>query len=300
MIEAKNLWKRFDEGDVLKDVSFTVKKGSIYGLLGTNGAGKTTLLKTIAGVYQPERGKVTIFSQPVFENPAIQERFVFMPDALYFFSQYTIQQMAQFYKQIYPTWSDEQFQALHEVFRLDPRKKIHKLSKGTKRQVAFWLLLSTMADVFILDEPFDGLDPVMRKKIKSLLLHDVAEREVTILISSHNLREIEDFCDHIGMLHAGQLVLDRELDDVKSEIHKVQAAFKDGLPEDLFRSVDLLYKEERGSVLLCIVRGDVEDILIEFRKWQPVILDVLPLTLEEIFIYEMGEVGYAIETIPLS
>ncbi|WP_027725660.1 ABC transporter ATP-binding protein [Tuberibacillus calidus] len=300
MIEAKNLWKRFDEGDVLKDVSFTVKKGSIYGLLGTNGAGKTTLLKTIAGVYQPERGQVTISSQPVFENPAIQERFVFMPDALYFFSQYTIQQMAQFYKQIYPTWSDERFHALHEVFRLDPRKKIHKLSKGTKRQVAFWLLLSTMADVFILDEPFDGLDPVMRKKIKSLLLHDVAEREVTILISSHNLREIEDFCDHIGMLHAGQLVLDRELDDVKSEIHKVQAAFKDGLPEDLFRSVDLLYKEERGSVLLCIVRGDVEDILIEFRKWQPVILDVLPLTLEEIFIYEMGEVGYAIETIPLS
>jgi len=300
MIEAKNLWKRFDEGDVLKDVSFTVKKGSIYGLLGTNGAGKTTLLKTIAGVYQPERGQVTISSQPVFENPAIQERFVFMPDALYFFSQYTIQQMAQFYKQIYPTWSDEQFQALHEVFRLDPRKKIHKLSKGTKRQVAFWLLLSTMADVFILDEPFDGLDPVMRKKIKSLLLHDVAEREVTILISSHNLREIEDFCDHIGMLHAGQLVLDRELDDVKSGIHKVQAAFKDGLPEALFRSVDLLYKEERGSVLLCIVRGDVEDILIEFRKWQPVILDVLPLTLEEIFIYEMGEVGYAIETIPLS
>jgi ABC-2 type transport system ATP-binding protein len=297
VIEVREVSKSFDNIDVLKSVSFTVNKGSVYGLLGSNGAGKTTLLKIISGIYREKSGMATIGGEQVYENISIKNRMIFLPDTLYFFSQYTIKQMAGFYKSLYTNWNQARFEQLKEVFEIDINKKIHKLSKGMQRQVAFWLLLSTMPEILVLDEPFDGLDPVMRKKVKNLMLQDVAEREMTVLISSHNLREIEDICDHIGILHKGKLLLEKDLDDLKSDIHKVQVAFKDGIPDDLFDSLQLLYKEERGSVLLCIVQGQAEAIEAQFEKWKPSILDMLPLTLEEIFIYEMGDVGYAIKNI---
>jgi ABC-2 type transport system ATP-binding protein len=297
MIEVRNVHKSFDDIDVLTDVSFTVNKGSIYGLLGSNGAGKTTLLKYVSGIYKESKGTVTIDRQPVFENTSIKSRMIFLPDTLYFFSQYTIKQMANYYKSIYSNWNEERFQNLKEAFAIDLNKKIQKFSKGMQRQVAFWLTLSVMPEIMVLDEPFDGLDPVMRKKVKNLILQDVAEREMTVLISSHNLREIEDICDHIGILHKGKLLLEKDLDDLKSDIHKVQVAFKDGVPDKLFDDVRVLYKEERGSILLCIVRGQSEAIRSQFKKYEPVIFDMLPLTLEEIFIYEMGDVGYAIKNI---
>lgn len=297
MIEVRDVSKSFDNIAVLKSVSFTVHKGSVYGLLGSNGAGKTTLLKMISGIYREKSGTVTISNEPVYENIAIKNKMIFLPDTLYFFSQYTIKQMAAFYKDLYSNWNEERFNSFKEVFEIDLNKKIHKLSKGMQRQVAFWLLLSTMPEILVLDEPFDGLDPVMRKKIKNLILQDVAEREMTVLISSHNLREIEDICDHVGILHKGKLLLEKDLDDLKSDIHKVQVAFKDGIPEELFDSLNLLYKEVRGSVLLCIIRGQADTIESQFEKWKPSIFDILPLTLEEIFIYEMGDVGYAIKNI---
>jgi ABC-2 type transport system ATP-binding protein len=297
MIKVTNVRKEFDDLEAVKDVTLHIKKGSIYGLLGSNGAGKTTLLKMIAGIYKQDSGDILIQDEPVFENVHIKAKTIFMPDALYFFPQTTIQQMAHFYKHMYPSWNEERFQKLKEVFPINVHKKIHRLSKGMQRQVAFWLSFSAMPDVLLLDEPLDGLDAVMRQKVKNLLVQDVAEREMTVLISSHNLREVEDLCDSIGILHQGKLIIEKELDDLKSDIHKIQVAFKGSIPSRFLEGLQVLYKEQRGSVLLAIVRGREEQVASHVVKFEPVIFDVLPLTLEEIFIYEMGDVGYAIENI---
>ncbi|WNB91200.1 ABC transporter ATP-binding protein [Bacillus sp. NEB1478] len=297
MIKVTNVDKRYDQHTVLNGVNFTIEKGSIYGLLGSNGAGKTTLLRTVSGILTQDKGHVFIDGSPLFEQVIIKDRIVFLPDTLYFIPQYTIRQMAQFYKNIYTQWNEERFQKLGEVFEIDLDKKIHKFSKGMQRQVAFWLAMSAMPEILILDEPFDGLDPVMRRKVKNLIVQDVAEREMTVLISSHNLREVEDICDHVGILHKGSIILEKDLDDLKSDVHKVQVAFKKNVPAALFNELDLLYKEERGSVLLCIVRGKQADVMSHFKEFEPDIFDILPLTLEEIFIYEMGDAGYAIKNI---
>ncbi|EIJ78216.1 ABC transporter ATP-binding protein [Bacillus methanolicus PB1] len=297
MIQLKNVSKSFEGTDAIHRVYITVQKGSIYGLLGSNGAGKTTILKILAGIMKQNHGQVLIKDEPVFENPSIKERVFFIPDYPYFFHQYTVKQMADFYKSIYRHWSESRFSELANVFEMDINKKIHKFSKGVQRQIAFWLALSTMPEILILDEPMDGLDPVIRKKVKSLIIQDVADREMTVLISSHNLREVEDICDHVGILHKGSLLLEKELDDLKTDIHKIQIAFKNDVPKGLFRDISVLHKEKRGSVLLCIVRGSEEDIVSHIEKFSPVIFDLLPLTLEEIFIYEMGDAGYAIKNI---
>lgn len=292
-----NVSKTFERFKAIEDVNLSIQKGSIYGLIGSNGAGKTTLIKLLAGIYLQEQGSVTIDGEPVFENLSLKERVFYIPDQPYFLPQYTTKQMAQFYKSIYPTWSDERFQTLVAWFELDMKKRIHTFSKGWQRQAAFILALSTKPDVLILDEPMDGLDPVVRKKVKNLLIQDVADREMTILISSHNLREIEDICDHIGIIHKGSLLIEKELDELKSDVHKVQVAYKDEVPEQLLRKLNVLHTEKRGSVFLCIVRGKEEEIIGQIQKTKPVLLDLLPLTLEEIFIYEMGDIGYAIKNI---
>lgn len=297
MIQARNVRKVFEDLEALKDVSINVKKGSIYGLVGSNGAGKTTLLKTLVGIYRQDGGDVLIEGEKVFENVDTKFKIIFIPDALYFFTQYTIKDMAKFYKRIYPSWNQERYEKLKDAFNIDVNKKIHRLSKGMQRQVSFWLALSCMPDLLVLDEPLDGLDPVMRQKVKNLIIQDVAERQMTVLISSHNLRELEDLCDHIGILHKGSLLLEKDLDDLKSDIHKIQVAFKEEIAEDTLEGVNILYEEKRGSVKLFIVRGKKKDIIKQLNKQEPVILDILPLTLEEIFIYEMGDVGYEIKNI---
>lgn len=297
MIQVKNVSKSFDDTEALSHVHLQVKKGSIYGLLGSNGAGKTTLLKLLVGLYVQDKGDISINKNAVFENVAIKNKLVFIPDTLYFYSQYTVKQMADFYKSIYSTWNEERFQKLNKVFEMNVNKKIQQFSKGMQRQVAFWLSLSVMPEVLILDEPFDGLDPVMRKEVKNLIIQDVAEREMTVLISSHNLREVEDICDHIGILHKGTMMLEKDLDDLKSDVHKIQVAFTQGVPQDFFANITLLHKEERGSVMLCIVKGRKDEVVSYIHQYEPVIFDLLPLTLEEIFIYEMGDTGYAIKNI---
>ncbi|SEN22160.1 ABC-2 type transport system ATP-binding protein [Mesobacillus persicus] len=297
MIKMQNVSKTFDRFKAIENVNLSIQKGSIYGLIGSNGAGKTTLIKLLAGIYLQDQGSVTIEEELVFENLSLKERVFYIPDQPYFLPQYTTKQMAQFYKSIYPTWSDERFQTLVAWFELDMKKRIHTFSKGWQRQAAFILALSAKPDVLILDEPMDGLDPVVRKKVKNLLIQDVADREMTILISSHNLREIEDICDHIGIIHKGNLLIEKELDELKSDVHKVQVAYKDGVPEQLLSKLNVLHTEKRGSVFLCIVRGKEEEIIGQIQKTKPVLLDLLPLTLEEIFIYEMGDIGYAINNI---
>ncbi|MFD2445647.1 ABC transporter ATP-binding protein [Bacillus sp. CGMCC 1.16607] len=297
MIKVSALHKKFEDIDALKNINFQVKKGSIYGLLGTNGAGKTTLLKIIAGIYKEDSGEVNIDGEQVFENISLKNRIIYLPDSLYFFSQSTIRQMAHFYQSTYSNWNQDRFELLKASFPINIDKKIHRLSKGMQRQVAFWLAFCAMPDIMILDEPLDGLDAVMRQKIKNLLIQDVAEREMTILISSHNLREVEDLCDHIGILHNGKLVIEKELDELKSDIHKIQVAFSNPVHASFLKDFQILHRESRGSVSIWIVKGDRNQIDTYVRNQKPVIFDLLPLTLEEIFIYEMGDMGYAIENI---
>lgn len=298
MIEVRRLTKMFDQEKAIRDIDLFVKKGTIYGLLGTNGAGKTTLLKTLVGIYRPNDGTVSIDNQPIYENVELKQEVVFIPDTLYFLPQTTIQQMAEYYQHFYPTWNSVRFKKLQQVFNIDPNRKIGRLSKGMQRQVAFWLALSTMPSVLVLDEPIDGLDPVMRQKIKNLLFQDVAEREMTIIISSHNLREIEDICDHVGIMHKGQLVIEKELDDLKTDTHKIQIAFdQPEYEENILAKLQVLHQEKRGSVSLFIVRGKQEEIEQVINSVHPLVFDILPLSLEEIFIYEMGGIGYEIESI---
>src|SRR5690625_4253149 len=297
MIYIQDVTKCFDKKRVFNDVSLQVNKGSIYGLLGSNGAGKTTILKMIAGVIKQNTGTILIDQEAIFENISKKERLIFIPDRPYFFSHYTVQQMAEFYRNFYPNWNEERFIKLQSIFKLDIKSKVHQFSKGMQRQVSFWLALSAMPDYLILDEPFDGLDVVVRKKVKNLIINDVAEREMTVMISSHNLREIEDICDHIGILHDGEFVLEKDLDDLKSDVHKVQVAFEKEFPEELFESFDILHQEARGTVHLLIIKGQKDDIDAKILKHLPLIYDVLPLTLEEVFVYEMEGIGYAIENI---
>lgn len=297
MIEMKKVSKTFDGFKAVETVDLTIQKGSIYGLIGSNGAGKTTLIKLLAGIYRQDGGEVLIEGIPVYENVSLKQKVFYIPDQPYFLSLYTTKQMASFYKSIYPRWREERFQKLVQLFEININKKIHTFSKGWQRQIAFVLALSANPEILILDEPLDGLDPVIRKKIKNLLIQDVADREMSILISSHNLREIEDICDHIGIIHKGTLIMEKELDELKADVHKVQVAFKDGVPKTLLNSLTILHTEKRGSVFLYIVRGDENTIAKQIRQTDPIVFDLLPLTLEEIFIYEMGDIGYAIENV---
>lgn len=297
MIEVRQLFKKYANFEVLKDLDLNVHKGSIYGLVGSNGAGKTTLLKLLAGIYRPDSGSILVAGQPVFENNMVKDKVVFIPDELFYFNQYSIRETADFYRQVYPTWDENRFNELARVFGLDMKRRVTKLSKGMKRQVSFWLALSIKPQVLILDEPLDGLDPMIRSKVKKLLLADVAEREMSIIISSHNLRELEDMCDYMGILHDGRIIIESELDSLKRGISKVQIALPEGLPDDLLKAGNVLYHEKRGSVYLMIMRGEEDAITEQVKKFNPLLLDVLPLTFEEIFVYEMGGVGYDIRNI---
>ncbi|WP_342554505.1 ABC transporter ATP-binding protein [Paenibacillus sp. FSL R7-0652] len=300
MIELNQVIKAFEQEKAVDGISMHIHKGSIYGLLGSNGAGKTSLLKIIAGIYRQDSGTVRIEGAEIYENLDLKGRTIFMADAPYFFPQSSITHMAQFYRSVYPQWSDERFNQLASVFKLDVKRKLHRMSKGMRRQAAVWLGLSCMPQVLLMDEPIDGLDPVMRQQIKNLLFQEAAERQVTIIISSHNLREIEDLCDHVAIMHKGQIIVQKDLDDLKSDTHKIQVAFRH--PDhagSLQEQVHILHEEKRGSVTLYIVKGHREDVTAQFRLHDPYLLDVLPLTLEEIFIYEMEGAGYDIQPIIL-
>ncbi len=297
MIEMKHVHKQFDRLQALENVNLSIQKGSIYGLIGSNGAGKTTLIKLLAGIYRQDQGDILVDGTPVYENISLKQKIFYIPDQPFVFSHYTTTQMAYFYKSCYPSWSEERFEKLAQLFEVHLKKKIQTFSKGWQRQIAFILALSANPEILILDEPLDGLDPVVREKVKNLLIHDVAQREMTILISSHNLREIEDICDHIGIIHKGTLILEKELDELKSDIHKVQVAYRDSVPNKLIKTLKPLHSEKRGSVSLFIVRGEEDLIAKQIRETNPVIFDLLPLTLEEIFIYEMGDIGYAIKNV---
>lgn len=295
MIKTNNLVKCFEAVKALDGISINVKKGSVYGLVGPNGAGKTTLIKTLLGVYKPNNGEIEIDGIKDAENEELKQRIVYISDDLYFYPTYTIKDMAKFYKSIYKNWDDETFEKLKSIFNIDEKRKVKKLSKGMQKQVAFWLGLCTKPDIMILDEPVDGLDPVMRRSTMKLVLSEVASREMTVLISSHNLRELEDVCDYVGIMHKGKIVIEKALDDIKGNIHKIQVAFKDGMPEDLGSKLEILKSEVFGSVYNIIVKGENAHEIIS--SYEPLVCDVIPLSLEEVFIYELGGMGYEFESI---
>lgn len=297
MIEVKSLSKFFGPRKVLDNINIHVNEGSVYGLLGANGAGKTTLIKHLAGIYHQDSGIITVDGKPVYESPEIKSNIVYLPDELFFFSQYSTDEMAQFYSGLYPEWNWERYYRLKQVFPLDPKTRVVKLSKGMQKQAAFWLGICAMPRVMVLDEPMDGLDSVMRKNVWNLALLDVAERNMTLLVSSHNLRELEGICDHIGILHNGKMLLERELDRIKSDIHKLQVAFSGEVPGEFMKGEQVLHQSRNGGVILLIVKGDKEKLIRKIQEACPAILDILPLTLEEIFIYELEGVGYEIQNV---
>lgn len=299
MINVKSLSKSYGEFKALDNLDIHVEQGSVYGLLGPNGSGKTTLIKHLVGIYKNESGTVSIDNKPVFDNPETKAEIIYISDDLFYFSQYSIKEMADFYAGLYPNWSWERFNTLKQVFPIDIKRRVVKLSKGMQKQVAFWLGISAKPKVMILDEPVDGLDPVMRKKVWNLVLQDVAEYGTTVLVSSHNLRELEDVCDHVGILFNGKMMVERELDNMKSDIHKLQLAYTGDFPADIFQEGEVLHQTRSGSVIQFIVKGSRENILSRVKETKPVIMDILPLSLEEIFIYELGGKGYEIENVIL-
>ena len=299
MIKALNVTKTFDDFKALDNMSLNVEKGSVYGLVGPNGAGKTTIIKVLCGIYRPDSGTITIDGKEVYENTKTKERIIYISDELFFYASYSIKAVAKLYSKLYPDFSWERYENLKKVFKIDEKRKIRKLSKGMQKQVAFWLGICAQPEVMILDEPVDGLDPVMKRNVWSLLLSDVAQRGTTVLISSHNLRELEDVCDHVGIMYNGKVVLQKALDDVKGNIHKIQLAFSDKFPDALGEKLEILHKSEFGSITTLICKGSHEDIRSEIDRFKPVISDILPLTLEEVFIYELGGMGYEFENILL-
>ena len=297
MISVEHVYKSFDGFAALKDTTLQVKKGAIYGLVGPNGAGKSTLIRHLTGIYRQDEGIITIDGEKVYENAALKDKIAYIPDDLFYFSNASTMTMKRFYKGIYKNFDEELFEKLAEAFpSIDRKRNIRRLSKGMQKQVAFWLAISCRPDVMILDEPVDGLDPVMRRQIWSIIMSDVAEYGVTVLVSSHNLRELEDVCDHVGIMDHGKVILERSLDELQSSVCKIQVAFAEEnplLPKDLY----VMNHTTAGRVHTLIVKEHPDVAREKLKSLQPLLLDVLPLTLEEIFIYELGGKDYAVKEI---
>ena len=299
MLEAKNVVKTFDGFRALDSLNMTVPKGAVYGLVGPNGAGKSTIIRHLAGIYRQDSGEVLLDGQPVYENPAVKRRMTVIGDDWYYFPQANIREMARFFAGLYPAFSWERYEKLKQVFPLDEKMMLRRMSKGMQKQAAFWLTVCCMPEYLILDEPVDGLDPVMRRQVWSLLLGDVSERGTTVLVSSHNLRELEDVCDHVGILNRGQVLLERSLSDLQDNTVKLQVAYA-GVTEPMLPSeLNILHRSPVGRVYTYIVRGSRAEILRRMEITEPILLESIPLTLEEIFIYELGGVDYAAKDILL-
>ena len=297
MIQVERLTKKFQTYTALNQISVSVQPGSVFGLVGSNGAGKSTLLRTIAGIYKPDSGTVAIDGTPIFEHPNVKNDIFFISDFPYFIPQSNMKEMAKFYASMYSNWSHERYRELCSLFPIEEKMKISSMSKGMQRQVALICALSTQPKVLLMDEIFDGLDPVMRQLLKKLLAREVSERNITVMIASHNLRELEDVCDHVGLLHPGGVVFEQELDGLKLNLHKLQAVFKPMISMDVFSDLDILKFDMKGSLINMVIRGDKGVISRRIEALKPVYFEMLPLTLEEVFISEMEVSGYDIDKI---
>lgn len=297
MIEVRNVMKEFDGFRALDDMSMTVQTGSVYGLVGPNGAGKSTIIRHLTGIYRQDAGEITIDGAPVFENPEVKSRIAYIPDDIFYYANASIREMMDFYRSIYPHFDAERFKKLADVFGLDPKRQMRRLSKGMQKQAAFWIAVSLRPEILILDEPVDGLDPVMRRQIWSIIMADVAENGTTVLVSSHNLRELEDVCDSVGIMNKGKIMIERSLNELQENIVKIQLALPDG--ESLPEGLDILHKSNTGRLQSLIMHGTQEELTEKLQSAHPLFIDAVPLTLEEIFIYELGGADYEVKNIVL-
>ena len=293
MLQIQNVTKTFGEFKALDNLSMTVPKGTVYGLVGPNGAGKSTAIRLLTGVYTPDEGSLTMDGQPIYENIPIKERIGYIPDEIFYFPSATLEDMRRYYKGMYPKFDNALFDRLYEIFNLPPKSPIRRFSKGMQKQAAFHLAICCRPDVLILDEPVDGLDPVMRRQVWSLILSDVAEHGTTVLISSHNLRELEDICDHVGIMDHGKMLLEKSLADMQGSTVKLQ------IVGDLPEGLDVLHESKSGRLSTYIIRGGADQVAAKVAAVNPAYYDVLPLSLEEIFIYELGGVNYEVKNILL-
>lgn len=298
MIEVKNLVKTFDGFAALGGTTLTVPAGSVYGLVGPNGAGKSTLIRHLTGIYRQDGGTITIAGEDIWENAALKSRIAAIPDDWYYFMQSNIRDMMRFYRGFYPSFSMERYEKLKEVFQISEKRTIRRLSKGMQKQAAFWLSLCCMPDYLILDEPVDGLDPVMRRQVWSLVMGDVSQRGTTVLVSSHNLRELEDVCDHVGIMDHGKVILERSLEQLQDNMVKLQVVFQDGVTE-VPPELPVLHVSQLGRIFTIIMRMNAAEATARVASYNPMLVDAIPLTLEEIFIYELGGVDYAVKDIVL-
>ena len=297
MIEVRNVIKEFDGFRALDDMSMTVPTGAVYGLVGPNGAGKSTIIRHLTGIYRQDAGEITIDGAPVFENPEVKSRIAYIPDDIFYYANASIREMMDFYRSIYPHFDAERFKKLADVFGLDPKRQMRRLSKGMQKQAAFWIAVSLRPEILILDEPVDGLDPVMRRRIWSIIMADVAENGTTVLVSSHNLREFEDVCDSVGIMNKGKIMIERSLNELQENIVKIQLALPDG--ESLPEGLDILHKSNTGRLQSLIMHGTQEELTEKLQSAHPLFIDAVPLTLEEIFIYELGGADYEVKDIVL-
>ena len=293
MLKMKNVTKTFGTFKALDDLTLTVPKGTVYGLVGPNGAGKSTAIRHLTGVYRQDSGEVTMEDQPIYENIPIKARIGYIPDDIFYYPSASLGEMRRFYRGMYKNFDDALFERLYEVFQLPKKGPIRRFSKGMQKQAAFHLSICCKPDVLILDEPVDGLDPVMRRQVWSLILSEVAKEETTVLISSHNLRELEDVCDHVGIMDHGKMLLERSLADMQGNTTKLQ------LVGDVPAGLDVLHESVTGRMKTLILRGNAQDVIQKVQAAEPVYFDVLPLSLEEIFIYELGGVNYEVKNIIL-
>lgn len=293
MLKLNNITKTFGTCKALDDLTMCVPRGAVYGLVGPNGAGKSTAIRHMTGIFRPDSGTVTVEGQPVYENSDVKERIGYIPDDVFFFPSASLEEMRKFYKGIYPRFDDSLFAQLCDVFQLPRKSPLRRFSKGMQKQAAFHLSICTRPDLLILDEPVDGLDPVMRRQVWSLILSDVAQRETTVLISSHNLRELEDVCDHVGIMDHGKMLLERSLADMQSDTVKLQ------IMGDVPKDMQILHQSSSGRLQTVIVRGSMEEVTARIKATGPAYFDVLPLSLEEIFIYELGGVDNEVKNIIL-
>lgn len=299
MIQVNNVVKEFDGFRALDGVNMNVNKGDIYGLVGPNGAGKSTLIRHLTGVYRQNAGEIFIDGQPVYENRDIKDKIAYIPDDLFYYMQADTLDMMKFYKGTYSNFDENMFYRMQEFFpNIDVKRNIRCLSKGMQKQVAFWLTICCKPELMILDEPVDGLDPVMRRQIWTILMSEVEDKKMTVLVSSHNLRELEDVCDHVGIMNKGKVIIERSLSELQGNISKIQVACPVGMPK-LPPEYKVLHMSNTGRVYTMIVKGNPKEIVqaIVTDQGRPVVVDALPLTLEEIFIYEMGGEDYEVKDI---
>ncbi len=299
MIKAENLTKRFEDITAVDHITAEIKEGCVFGLIGTNGSGKSTFLRMASGILKPDEGSITIDGEEVWENPEVKSKYFYISDDQYFFQNGTPQELMQFYRCMYPGFDEKRFHHLLESFGLKKDRKINTFSKGMKKQVSVICGICAGTDYIFCDETFDGLDPVMRQTVKSLFANDMAERNLTPIIASHNRRELEDICDHIGLLHKGGILLSRELDDMKLNLHKVQCVLSPGMKPEHLTALDIVKSQQSGSIYTITVRGSQDEVMAWMESYEPVFYELIPLSLEEIFISETEVAGYDIKALIL-